>query len=213
MPDDWLSAIARHRLVPVVTPARADDGHVLADALLAGGLPCVEVALRSDAAISTIRRLAEHPELLVGAGTVLSIEQAAHVTDAGARFIVTPGLSPRVGTYCRDQGVPLLPGVATATDIMAALDLGLDVVKFFPAEPLGGTQAVAALHPPFPHVRFVPTGGVNATNALDYLRLDSVLAVAGTWMVPPRLLTERNFGEIAKRVREAVALVSSVPGG
>jgi 2-dehydro-3-deoxyphosphogluconate aldolase/(4S)-4-hydroxy-2-oxoglutarate aldolase len=165
------------------------------------------VTFRTGAAAAAIAALVEDG-LLVGAGTVIRPEQVDEAVDAGARFVVTPGLSERVVTRCRELDVPVVPGVATATEIVAALDLGLEVLKLFPAETVGGVAAVKALGAPFPQVSWIPTGGVSAANAAAYLALPSVAAVGGSWMVAPNLLRAGDFDEVERRTAGAVRLAS-----
>jgi 2-dehydro-3-deoxyphosphogluconate aldolase / (4S)-4-hydroxy-2-oxoglutarate aldolase len=198
-------AIGGHRLLPVVVLRDAAQAPPLGDALSAGGLGCVEVTFRTGAAGAAIRHLAGRGDLVVGAGTVLDPGQVDRAVDAGARFVVSPGFGPAVVARCRERGVPVFPGVATATEIQMALDAGLRTVKFFPAQQLGGAAMVKALAAPFGSVRFIPTGGVGAANLADYLALPCVLAVGGTWMVAPDLLEAGRWDEVTRRTAEAVA--------
>ena len=195
-----------HRVVPVVVLSDPADAEPLGEALLAGGLPCAEVTFRTPAAEQSLKALAADPRLLVGAGTVLNRDQVDRAVAAGARFVVSPGFSPSVVRHCRDAGVPVLPGVATATEIMAALDEGVDVVKFFPAEQLGGVATLRALAPVFTGVRFVPTGGITAALAPSYLDIPSVAAVGGSWMVAADLIKSGAFGRITELAAAAVGL-------
>jgi 2-dehydro-3-deoxyphosphogluconate aldolase/(4S)-4-hydroxy-2-oxoglutarate aldolase len=206
---DVTAALAELRLLPVVVLGSASAAAPLADAVLAGGLRCVEVTFRTDAAAEAIRVLAERPELLVGAGTVLTPAQVDLAVRAGARFVVSPGFGPAVVRHCQDLGVPVFPGVATATEIQMALDAGLDVVKFFPAEQVGGVGMIKALAAPFRSVRFIPTGGVHAGNLASYLALPSVLAVGGSWMVAPDLLAARDWAEVTRLTAAAVAAAAA----
>ena len=171
------------KLIPVVALEDADDAEPLADALCAGGLSVAEITLRTDSAIDVIRRLGARDDFLLGAGTVHSAEQAEEVVEAGAQFIVTPGFNPRTVTWCQQNNVPVFPGVATPTDLEMALEHNIEVVKFFPAETLGGVTALKAFSGPYGNVRFIPTGGISASNLSDYLALPSVLACGGSWMV------------------------------
>lgn len=171
------------KLIPVVALEDADDAEPLADALCAGGLSVAEITLRTDSAIDVIRRLGARDDFLLGAGTVHSAEQAEEVVEAGAQFIVTPGFNPRTVTWCQQNNVPVFPGVATPTDLEMALEHNIEVVKFFPAETLGGVNALKAFSGPYGNVRFIPTGGISASNLSDYLALPSVLACGGSWMV------------------------------
>jgi 2-dehydro-3-deoxyphosphogluconate aldolase/(4S)-4-hydroxy-2-oxoglutarate aldolase len=203
-----LEAVCAHGVVPVVVLERASDAPLLAAALIAGGLPVAEVTFRTAAAGDALRALAEDPALLVGAGTVVRPEQVDEAVAAGARFVVSPGLSQRVVERCREHGVPVVPGVATASEVIAALDLDLDLLKLFPAEACGGVATLKALAAPFPGVRFVPTGGISATNAASYLALPCVAAVGGSWMVAPRLVESGDFDAVTRLAAEAVALVA-----
>ena len=197
--------IAADRVLPVVVLDDAADAEPLAAALLAGGLHCAEVTFRTAAAADAIAAMSKRNDLLVGAGTVLTAAQVDAAVDAGARFVVSPGLGPSVVRRCAERGVPVFPGVATATEIQQALELGLDTLKFFPAGRLGGPAMLRALSAPFRDVRFVPTGGVSAANLAEYLAVPSVLAVGGTWMVAAELIAAGNFEEITRRTAAAAA--------
>ncbi|GAA1795584.1 bifunctional 4-hydroxy-2-oxoglutarate aldolase/2-dehydro-3-deoxy-phosphogluconate aldolase [Luedemannella flava] len=208
-PDDLRlisDQLAATRLLPVVVISRAADARPLADALAEGGLRTAEVTMRTPAAIDAIRALAEVPDLLVGAGTVLTRAHVEQAVDAGAAFIVSPGFSPEVVTHCAALGVPVFPGVASPSEIMQAFDHGLRTLKFFPAEQLGGAPMVKALAAPFADARFIPTGGVTAASLPGYLALPSVLAVGGSWMVAPKLLDAGDWKEVTRLTAEAVAL-------
>jgi 2-dehydro-3-deoxyphosphogluconate aldolase/(4S)-4-hydroxy-2-oxoglutarate aldolase len=199
-------ALASQRLVPVVVLDDARRGPELGQALAAGGLHCAEVTFRTAAAPEAIRLMSAETDLLVGAGTVLTRSQVDAAVRAGARFIVSPGFSPLVVAHCQQLGVPVLPGIATATELMAALEHGLDTVKFFPAESLGGVGTLKALAAPFGAVRFVPTGGITAALLPDYLAVRSVLAVGGSWMVEPALLATGDWATVTARTAAAVEL-------
>jgi len=173
------------KLIPVVTLEDADDAEPLADALCAGGLSVAEIALRTDSAIDVIRRLGARDDFLLGAGTVHNIEQAQEVVEAGAHFVVTPGFNPRTVAWCLENNISVFPGVATPTDLEMALEHNIDVVKFFPAENLGGVNTLKAFSGPYHNVRFIPTGGISTENLTDYLALPGVLACGGSWMVKP----------------------------
>lgn len=201
-------AIGAARLLPVVVLEDASGAEPLAAALTAGGLRSVEVTFRTDAAAEAIRIMAENPDLLVGAGTVLTPAQVDAALEAGARFVVSPGFSPAVVAHCQEAGLPVYPGAATATEIQMALDVGLSIVKFFPAEQIGGAKMIKALAAPFRNVRFIPTGGVNTGNLPDYLALDAVFAVGGTWMVAPKLLAAGEWDEVTRLTAEAVAVTT-----
>lgn len=207
-----LEGIARARVVPVVVVDDAAQGVLVASALRDGGLPVAEVTFRTAGARAAIEAIArEVPDVLVGAGTVVTAAQVDEAVDAGARFLVSPGLSAAVVRRAQELGVSVVPGVATPSDVIAALDLGLDVVKLFPANVVGGPAAVTAFSAPFPGLRFVPTGGVSAANLLDYLALPAVLAAGGSWMVDAALVRAGDTAEITRRTREAVALAATAP--
>ncbi len=198
------------RIVPVVVLADARDAAPLAAALVAGGLPVAEVTFRTAAASDAIRAMSSHPGMIVGAGTVVRPEQVDEAADAGATFVVSPGLSPAVVERARERGLLVIPGAVTPTEIMAALDLGLTTLKFFPANTYGGASALKSLGAPFRGVRFIPTGGVSAANLSDYLSLPNVVAVGGSWMVDPRLVSDGNFAAIQALAADAVAVAASV---
>jgi len=192
-------------IVPVVTIDDAEKALPLAHALIAGGIPCAEITFRTAGAEEAIRRICrELPEMLTGAGTVLSIEQADRAIGAGARFVVSPGFNPRVVAHCRKQGVPVIPGCSTPTDIEAALEAGLDVVKFFPAESSGGLSALKALAAPFPSLKFMPTGGISAANIGSYLAYEKILACGGSWMVKEELIKAGSFDTVSALCKDAV---------
>lgn len=198
------------RIVPVVVLADAGDAAPLAAALVAGGLPVAEVTFRTAAASDAIRAMSSHPGMIVGAGTVVRPEQVDEAAEAGATFVVSPGLSPAVVERARERGLLVIPGAVTPTEIMAALDLGLTTLKFFPANTYGGASALKSLGAPFRGVRFIPTGGVSAANLSDYLSLPNVVAVGGSWMVDPRLVSDGNFAAIQALAADAVAVAASV---
>lgn len=204
---DIVQALGQVGLVPVVKIDRAEDAVPLAEALLEGGLPCAEITFRTAAAPAAIRAIADNcREMLVGAGTVLTAAQAEQAIAAGARFVVSPGFSAAVVDWCLAREVPVLPGVATPTDVMAAMEKGLRVLKFFPAEAYGGITTLKALSAPFGGVKYMPTGGVSAKNMADYLALPSVHAVGGSWMVEAKLISGGQWGEITRLAAEAVAI-------
>lgn len=211
--NDTADVLRGHRIVPVVVlddVARADD---LGAALVAGGLPVAEVTFRTPDAAAVLRRLAQRGDLVVGAGTVLTTDQVDLAHEAGAGFVVSPGLSSEVVHRCQELGLPVVPGVSSATEIMHALRLGLDTVKFFPAEASGGLGMVKALSAAFPQVRFVPTGGITAASAPAYLAHPAVVAVGGSWMVAPDLLAAGQWDEVAARSAAAVRLSTLEPLG
>lgn len=201
--------IAAGRLLPVIVLADAGGAAPLGEALLEGGLRCAEVTLRTEAATAAIAAMAGHPDLVVGAGTVLTADQVDRAVDAGARFVVSPGFSAAVVRRCQDRDVPVFPGVATATEIQTAVEAGLDTLKFFPAEQAGGVEMISALSAPFRTVRFIPTGGVSAANAGRYLAQPSVLAVGGTWMVPASVLAAGDWAEVTRLTKAAVAAAAT----
>ena len=200
-------------IVPVVVLDDAKDAEPLAEALCKGGLPCAEVTFRTAAAEEAIRLISrKYPEMLVGAGTVLTTGQVERAVAAGARFIVSPGLNPKVVQYCIDRKIPVVPGTQTPSEMEQALDMGLDVVKFFPAEPAGGLKMIKAVAAPYTTLKFMPTGGINLNNAEEYLQYDRILACGGSWMVKGDLVAAGNFDEIEKMTKDAAALVKKVRG-
>jgi 2-dehydro-3-deoxyphosphogluconate aldolase/(4S)-4-hydroxy-2-oxoglutarate aldolase len=207
---DVLRAVLARRVIPVVVLEELQTAVPVALALEEGGLPVAEITFRTAVATDVIRRIAAETGALVGAGTVVRAEQVDEAVEAGAQFIVTPGLSLPVIERCRELEVPVIPGVATATEVIAALDQGLDLLKLFPAEAAGGIALLRALRGPFPDARFIPTGGVGAANAASYLALPSVAAVGGSWMVASDLIAARDFAAVTRLAREAVALAAGV---
>lgn len=205
-----MKVLARQCVVPVVVLREPASAGPVREALRVGGAECVEVTLRTPRALEAIRTLAEDQGLLVGVGTVTSADQVDQAVEAGARFVVSPGFSLRVVQRCQALGVSVIPGVATATEIQMALDAGVDVVKFFPAAQLGGVAMLRALAAPFASVRFVPTGGIDAGNLAEYLRVPQVVAVGGTWMVRGDLVGAGRWTEITEALREALAMVREV---
>jgi 2-dehydro-3-deoxyphosphogluconate aldolase/(4S)-4-hydroxy-2-oxoglutarate aldolase len=206
--SETLSALRAARLVPVVVLDDAHDAAPLAAALVAGGLPVAEVTFRTPAAADSIRAMADRGDMVVGAGTVLTSQQVDQAVEAGASYVVSPGLSRAVVERCQDHGVLALPGAVTATEIQAALELGLTTVKFFPAGTSGGAPAIAALAAPFGGVSFVPTGGIGPRNLHDYLAIPAVAAVGGSWMVPRDRVQAGDFTQVARLTSEAVALAA-----
>jgi 2-dehydro-3-deoxyphosphogluconate aldolase/(4S)-4-hydroxy-2-oxoglutarate aldolase len=198
------------RVIPVVAIERAEDALPLADALVEGGLPCAEITFRTAAAADAIRIMAERCDIMVGAGTILTIEQVKMALDAGARFMVSPGFNPRVAGYCLGNNIPFTPGVCTPTDIEAAMDLGLEVLKLFPAEVFGGIKTLKAISGPYTTVEFIPTGGINPQNLAEYLRFQKVVACGGTWIAPSKSISEGRFNDILRNTREAVEIVKDL---
>ena len=204
--NEIIKEIGKIGIVPVVKLDNAKDALPLAKALINGGLPCAEVTFRTDAAEEAISQISKaYPEMLVGAGTVLTTEQVDRAVAAGAKFIVTPGFNAKIVKYCVDRNIPITPGCPTSSDIEAAIELGLDVVKFFPAENLGGIKMIKALAAPYVGVKFMPTGGINAGNINNYLDCDKIVACGGSWMVKDTLINEGRFDEIERLTKEAVA--------
>ena len=207
--NDILEKIAELRLVPVVKIENSNNAVPLGQALLGGGLPLAEITFRTDAAEAAIRALtAELTELLVGAGTVLSIDQVKSAVDAGARFIVAPGFNPTVVDYCLEENICVVPGINNPSQIERALERNLKVVKFFPAEASGGLPFLKAVAAPYGDIQFMPTGGINPQNLLSYLSFKRVIACGGSWMVESSLTSAGNFTEIEKRTRQAVAKIA-----
>jgi 2-dehydro-3-deoxyphosphogluconate aldolase/(4S)-4-hydroxy-2-oxoglutarate aldolase len=194
-------------VIPVVAIENSQDAAHLADYLIEGGLPCAEITFRTPAAIDAMRIMAQREEILVGAGTVLKVDQVKAALDAGARFMVSPGFNPKVVAYCIENNVTITPGICTPSDIEAALEFGLDVLKFFPAEAFGGLKTLKALSGPYGAVRFIPTGGVSPESLVDYLRFPGTLACGGTWIAKANLISEGKFDLILSNTREAVQLV------
>ena len=208
-----LESLKEIGIVPVVVLDDAKDAAPLAEALIEGGLPCAEVTFRTAAAEESIRIMAKkYPEMLIGAGTVLTIDQVNRAVKAGAKFIVSPGLNPQVVQYCQNIGVPITPGIQTPTEIEQALSLGLDVVKFFPAEPAGGLKMIKAIAAPYTTLTFMPTGGINAQNVKEYLAYNRILACGGSWMVKNDLVKAGDFDKIKEMTKEAAAIVKEIRG-
>jgi 2-dehydro-3-deoxyphosphogluconate aldolase/(4S)-4-hydroxy-2-oxoglutarate aldolase len=198
-------------IIPVVSVPEVKHALPLAEALLAGGLPCAEITFRTAAAAEAIGLIKKHlPDLLIGAGTVLSIEQADMALGEGAEFIVSPGTNPLVVEHCLNQRVPIFPGVCTPTEIELALSKGVEILKFFPAEPAGGVKFLQAVCGPYRHVSFIPTGGIDTKNLGSYLAIPQVVACGGSWMVKPELIKAGAFDQIKQLASEAVALVQEL---
>jgi 2-dehydro-3-deoxyphosphogluconate aldolase / (4S)-4-hydroxy-2-oxoglutarate aldolase len=197
-------------IIPVVKIEHSEQAAPLAEALLKGGLPCTEITFRTQAAEESIRKIVEgYPDILVGAGTVLSLPQARQAVAAGARFIVSPGFDAQVVEWCLEQEVPVVPGIATPTEALMAINRGLTVLKFFPAEALGGMDMLEAMSAALPGVKYIPTGGISAANMGSWLKLTIIHAVAGSWLVAPKLLAQGAFGEVTRLAAEAVANVKA----
>lgn len=212
--ENILEKIGQLGVVPVVAIARSEDAYALGEALMEAGLACAEITFRTAAAEEAIKQLSlAFQEMLVGAGTVLTVGQAEAAVRAGARFIVSPGFDAKIVDWCLERNVLVTPGVATPTEINMALDKGLDVLKFFPAEALGGVKTLKAIAAPYRGVRFIPTGGVEPENLKDYLRFPAVHACGGSWMVKGSLIDSGKFDEITRLAREALQTVHQVRGG
>ena len=210
---EMMQPLKKIGIIPVVVLNDVKDALPLAERLMKGGLPCAEVTFRTDAAEESIRRIAkEFPDMIVGAGTVLTTEQADRAIGAGSKFIVSPGFNPKVTEYVLKKGVPMTPGVCTPTEIEAAMSLGLDVLKFFPAEPSGGLGMIKAVCAAYVKLQIMPTGGINANNVRDYLKYDRIVACGGSWMVNGKLISEGKFDEIETLVREAANIVKEIRG-
>ena len=201
--------LASLKVIPVIAINRAEDAIPLGKALVENGMPCAEITLRTECAIEAIRIMRkEFPDMLIGSGTVLTNEQVDASIEAGVDFIVSPGFNPRTVQYCIDKGVAIVPGVNNPSLVEQAMEMGLRTLKFFPAEPSGGTGMLKALTAVYP-VKFMPTGGVSLKNVDEYLSIPSVLACGGTWMVPTNLIDEGKWDELGKLVRDAVAHVNA----
>ncbi|MDY6400357.1 MAG: bifunctional 4-hydroxy-2-oxoglutarate aldolase/2-dehydro-3-deoxy-phosphogluconate aldolase [Synergistales bacterium] len=200
-------------IIPVVVLDDAKDAAPLAKVLCENGLPCAEVTFRTAAAEEAIKTMSrEFPDMLVGAGTVLTIEQADKAINAGAKFIVAPGLNPKIVQYCLDKSVPVTPGTQTPSEMEQALELGLKVVKFFPAEPSGGLNMIKAVAAAYVDLKFMPTGGINAKNVRDYLAYNKIIACGGSWMVKKDLIAAGEWDKIGAMVREAADIVKEIRG-
>ncbi len=211
--DKIISELRNIGIVPVIEiedPAKAAK---LAGALIAGGIGCAEVTFRTAGAAEAIKNMkAAYPDMLVGAGTVLTREQVDRAVEAGATFIVSPGLNPDTVKYCQEKDVPVIPGVITPSEIELALSLGLTFLKFFPAEAAGGLKMIKAVCAPYKMVSFMPTGGINIDNVNDYLSFDRIVACGGTWIVPKKALNEDNYDEITRLCKEAKEHIKEVRG-
>ena len=198
---------AELKVVPVVVLNDVKDAAPLAKALVEGGLPCAEVTFRTDAAAESIRIMTEaYPDMLVGAGTVLTTEQVDRAVEAGAKFIVSPGFDPEIVDYCIEKNIPVFPGCATPSEVAQAVKRGLKIVKFFPAEQAGGLAMIKAMAAPYNMLKFMPTGGINTKNLKEYLACDKILCCGGSWMVKGDMVEAGEFDKIQKLTEEARAL-------
>ena len=200
-------------IIPVVVLNDAKDAEPLGQALMEGGLPAAEVTFRTDAAEESIRIMSEKfPDMLVGAGTVLTIDQAERAIAAGAKFIVSPGFDPEIVQFCLDRDIPVCPGVQTPSEVIQAYKFGLDHVKFFPAENSGGLAMIKAVGAAFPNMKFMPTGGISASNVTEYLENSKIFCCGGSWMVKGDMIKAGEFDKIKEKVAEAAAIVKKVRG-
>jgi len=209
--NNVLSCIAELKLIPMVVMDKAEHAGSFGDALVAGGLPVAEITFRTPAAESAIRALSQRGDLLVGAGTILTTEQADRAIGAGAQFLVAPGTNPKVVEHVLKRGVTMVPGVVTPSEIELAMSLGVTTLKFFPAETMGGVATLKALAGPYPDVRFVPTGGITPELLPNYLRLPSVVACGGSWLAPRDLLSAGKFDAIARLIEQAKKILAAPP--
>ena len=211
--ENLIKKISETGVIPVVKIDNVEDALPLAEALKNGGLPCAEITFRTDAAEESIRRISKaYPDFFIGAGTILSPEQADAAMDAGATFIVSPGLNPEVVKHCKAKDYPIIPGVCTPTEVEAAMALGLTYLKFFPAEAAGGVKMIKAMVAPYTKIKFMPTGGVSTANLADYLSCKAVYACGGSWMVPSDKIADGKFDEIEALTREAGDLLKKIRG-
>lgn len=208
-----LEELCSYGVIPVVVLNRTEDAKPLAKALCEGGLKCAEVTFRTDAAQESIRIMSkEYPDMMVGAGTVLTIDQVDRAVSAGAKFIVSPGFDPEIVDYCIDKNIPVVPGCMTPSEVAQGVKRGLEVLKFFPAEQAGGVAMIKAMAAPYTSVRFMPTGGINAGNLEQYLSFKKIVACGGSWMVKADLIDSGDFEKITQLTKEAVGLVKSIRG-
>ena len=209
--EQLIKTISETGIVPVVKLDSAEDALPLAKALREGGINCAEITFRTDAAEESIKRISkEYPDMLIAAGTVLTKEQADAAMNAGATFVVSPGLNPEVVKYCKQKGYPIIPGVCTPTEVEAALSLGLTYLKFFPAEAAGGVNMIKSMAAPYTMVKFMPTGGINLKNVESYLTCKAVFACGGSWMVPGDKITSGDFDAIKQLTADAVKLLKEI---
>ncbi|MCL4135739.1 UNVERIFIED_CONTAM: hypothetical protein GTU68_019208 [Idotea baltica] len=205
---DCDTKLANIRLLPVVKVPKLENASPLADALEAGGIPLIEVTLRSECALSAIQTISKTSSIALGAGTVMNVEQAKAAHQAGATFLVCPGLDEQIVRYCLDQELAIYPGVSTASEVQKAYNLGLRSVKLFPAEAVGGVPLLKALSAPFAEMKFVPTGGVSLVNIVSYLSVKATLAVGGSWMTAEKLYQSGDYSAVTSAAQEAVAKLS-----
>jgi 2-dehydro-3-deoxyphosphogluconate aldolase/(4S)-4-hydroxy-2-oxoglutarate aldolase len=208
--SEVLDKLSRLRIIPVITIDDAADANPMGDALAAGGLPVAEITFRTAAAADAIRTLSRRTDILLGAGTVLNVDTVKRAVDCGAKFMVSPGFNPKVVSYCVENKIAITPGTSSPTDVEMALDHGLSVVKFFPAEAIGGLKLLKAIAAPYGMMKFIPTGGITLENLAQYLAFPKVLACGGSWMVTKELLAARQFDQITQITRRAVELADQI---
>jgi len=211
MKDSLFDQFYEIGVIPVLEVDSAERAKPLAEALLAGGLPVAEVTLRTEAALESIRVIArEVTNVIVGAGTVINREQAAAARDAGAQFLVSPGMVEDVVIWAQENQIPILAGAVTPTEMIRAINMGLDLLKFFPAETVGGLKAIKSMSDPFPQLRFIPTGGIRLENLANYLQMEKIHAVGGSWMAKRQTIADGQFDEITRMAKEASNLVKQI---
>ena len=202
-----LALLQNVHIIPVIEIEALDSTIPLTEALIKGGLSVIEITLRSDAALAAIKKIATSmPDVIVGAGTVTSVNQAKQAVDSGAKFLVSPGFSSEIVRYCVDHQIPILPGIVTPTELMMGLEFGLQVYKFFPAETMGGVKTLRSLSGPFPQIKFVPTGGINLSNMNTYLHEKYVLAVGGSWMATKAMIATKDWSQITKTALKSIQI-------
>ncbi|MGF1695502.1 bifunctional 4-hydroxy-2-oxoglutarate aldolase/2-dehydro-3-deoxy-phosphogluconate aldolase [Vibrio kyushuensis] len=208
MSQEMINQLKQYKVIPVIQINKVEHAVPLAKVLVENGLPVAEVTFRTDAAAEAIRQMREaYPEMCIGAGTVLNAQQVDQAKEAGSEFVVSPGLNPNTVRYCQEVNMPIVPGVNNPSQVEQALELGLNFLKFFPAEASGGISMVKSLLAPYVDVSFMPTGGIGKNNVNDYLGIDRIVCCGGTWMVSPALIESEQWDEIGRLVREAVELV------
>ena len=211
MNDPVFDQFYKIRIIPVIEIDSAIHAVPLAEALCAGGLPVAEITLRTEAGIESIRHIARDvPQVLIGAGTVVNRQQAEAARDAGAQFLVSPGMVDEVVIWAQENTIPFLPGAVTPTEMIRGINFGLNTLKFFPSETMGGLKAIKSISDPFPQLRFVTTGGIKLENAADYLRTEKILAVGGSWMAKRQMIAEQKFDEITNAAKQASELVKQI---
>ncbi len=205
-----LSKLIKTKIIPLVAVEDADCIRNVCKALTRGGFNCIEIAFRSDVAVEAIHNASQQDDILVGAGTVVNMDQLKMAIEAGAKFVISPFIKPEIVQYCLDHDTLIVPGVATPADIGVALDFGLKTVKFFPSEPFGGVKTIKALSPAFNQIQFIPAGGISLNNVREYLQFSKIVACSGSWMVPPTLIQEQKFDEIEQLCRQTLELIADV---